>query len=173
VKRIAIFTIALSIALTVVACQKAANTLADNKNSVGNANSNSAANTAATPATVAADTSAAGSPTEVYRTAHIARQKKDIETLKKIFAKDILEFFTEMGKADKKSLDDMLREMCEKATPGEAEIRNEKIDGDKATVEYKEEGSWKTMHFVKEDGAWKMTIPKGDPDQDKDDKDNK
>lgn len=170
-KKLLTLAVALSVA-GVVACNKPAATSGDNKNSAISTNTNSTANAAAAPATDTA--SAAGSPTEVYKTAHVARQKKDIETLKKVFSKDVLEFFGEIGKADKKSLDDMIREMCEKSIPGEPEVRNEKINGDKATVEYKDEdGSWKTMDFVKEDGAWKMTIPKGDPDKDKDDKDNK
>jgi len=175
-------TVVLSTALGVGACSTGANTnVVVQTSNAANTNTvvNTAVNTAAaSPAPVAV---VAGSPSEVYKTAHYARQKKDIETLKKIFSKDILEFFTEVGKEDKKSLDDMLREMCEDPIPGEPEIRNEKITGDKATLEYKEDGEWKTVDFVKEDGSWKMTIPKGeagpdggkDKDKDKETKEKK
>jgi hypothetical protein len=174
-------TVVLSTALGVGACSKPANTnvVVQTGNSMNTNTANTAdSTTAASPAPAAV---VAGSPSEVYKTAHYARQKKDIETLKKIFSKDILEFFTEIGKEDKKSLDDMLREMCEDPIPGEPEIRNEKITGDKATLEYKEDGEWKTVDFVKEDGSWKMTIPKGeagpdggkDKDKDKETKDKK
>ena len=176
--------VVLSTALGVGACSNAANTNVVVQTSNA-ANTNTAANTVAntTASSPAPAAVAAGSPSEVYKTAHYARQKKDIETLKKVFSKDILEFFTEIGKEDKKSLDDMLREMCEDPIPGEPEIRNEKITGDKATLEYKEDGEWKTVDFVQEDGTWKMTIPKGeagpdggkdkDKDKDKETKDKK
>ena len=41
------------------------------------------------------------------------------------------------------------------------ETRNEKIDGDKATLEFKDTGgdsNWTTAHFVKEDGEWKVAF---------------
>lgn len=155
--------------VTLIGCQKA-----ETPNAVNTANtSNATPATTQTPGPPPIADNIADSPSDVYRMAHVARQKKDIETLKKIFSKDILDFFTEIGKTEKKSLDDELREMCKDAIPGEPEVRNEKINGDKASVEYKEDGTWKKMDFVKEDGAWKMTIPKGDPDKDKEDKDNK
>ena len=37
------------------------------------------------------------------------------------------------------------------------EFRNEKIDGDKATIEMKNSfDSWNTVPFVREDGVWKI-----------------
>lgn len=37
------------------------------------------------------------------------------------------------------------------------EYRNEKIDGDKATLEYKTSyGMWNTIGFVREDGVWRI-----------------
>ena len=107
-----------------------------------------------------------GTPTDAYKAAYTARKNKDIDGLKKVLSKDILEFFTMMGDADdknKKSLDDMLRELCDRPQAATAEARNEKIDGDKATIEYLDEtGGWGSMDFVKEDGVWKLTIDKAD-----------
>ena len=167
----------LAAALGIASCSKGGNTnisvqSGNNANTATIAANATPGNTSTAPTPATETTAAAaGSPTEVYKTAHIARQKKDIATLKKIFSKDILEFFGEMGKVEKKSVDDMLREMCEKPIPGEPEVRNEKIAGDTATVEYKDDdGSWKTMDFVKEDGAWKMTIPKAGRDENDKDK---
>ncbi len=38
-----------------------------------------------------------------------------------------------------------------------AEFRNQKIDGDKATIEMKDTGDiWNTVNFVKEEGIWKI-----------------
>jgi hypothetical protein len=102
-------------------------------------------------------------PTETYKTAYELRKKKDIEGLKAIMSDDIKEFLTMMGEADKKSLDDMIREMCEKPQAERAESRNEKITGDTATVEYlTEKGDWKTMDFERVDGKWLMGFPKAD-----------
>ncbi len=78
-------------------------------------------------------------------------------------SKDALEFFTMMGKEEGKTLDDGLKDLIERPLAKTAETRNEKIDGDKATLEYLDEkGGWSPMDFIKEDGAWKLTIPKGD-----------
>lgn len=40
------------------------------------------------------------------------------------------------------------------------ELRNEKIDGEKATVEVKNRftGAWTDVPFVKEDGRWKLAL---------------
>ena len=170
----------LAAALGIGACSNAGNTnisaqTGNNANAATIAANSTSGDSAATPAPATETGTAAGSPSDVYKTAHIARQKKDIGTLKKIFSKDVIEFFTEMGKVDNKSLDDMLRKMVEDPVMAEPEVRNEKIAGDTATVEYKDDdGSWKKMDFVKEDGAWKMTIPRGGKDEkDKDKKDEK
>ena len=102
-------------------------------------------------------------PTDAYKTAYELRKKKDIEGLKKVMSKDIKDFLTMMGEAEKKSLDDMLREMVEKPQAETAEARNEKIKGDRATVEYlSETGAWKTMDLEKEGGKWLLTFPKAD-----------
>lgn len=102
----------------------------------------------------------ADSPTATYKAAFTARQKKDLDGLKKVLSKRAIKFFTEMGKMDKKTLDDSLKEMMAQPQAATAEVRNEKVTGDKAALEYLDEnGKWKPMDFVKEDGAWKMTLP--------------
>ena len=103
-----------------------------------------------------------GTPTAVYKTAYAARKNKDIPTLKRLMSKDALEFmsiFIEPGQ----TIDDALQQMTQRPQAATDESRNEKITGDKATIEYPDEnGKWKTMDFVKEDGAWKITMPKAD-----------
>ena len=120
---------------------------------------------AASPAaqTEAANVGSLTTPTEAYKTAYELRKKKDVAGLKSIMSDDIKEFLTMMGEADKKSLDDMIKEMCDKPQADKAESRNEKIKGDTATVEYlTEKGDWKTMDFEKVDGKWLLTFPKPD-----------
>ncbi|MBK8303825.1 MAG: hypothetical protein IPK98_10655 [Chloracidobacterium sp.] len=92
-------------------------------------------------------------------------------------SKDVLEFLTMVGDADEKkkmSLDDQLKELCDKPQAATAEARNEKIDGDYATIEYLDEkGGWKPMEFIKEDGMWKLAFgppKKGSPDKANDNK---
>lgn len=98
-------------------------------------------------------------PAETYKTAFAARQKKDVKGLKLALSKNMLEFFTEMGKMEKKTADDMLKEMVEQPQAKTPEVRNEKISGNEAVLEYLDEkGSWKPMDFVREGDDWKMTI---------------
>lgn len=109
-------------------------------------------------------TSSLATPTDAYKAAYTARQKKDIEGLKKVLSKDALEFFTMMGKDEGKTLDDGLMQLAERPQAATAETRNEKIEGDKATIEYLDEtGKWSPMDFVKEGNDWKLTIPKAEP----------
>jgi hypothetical protein len=82
-------------------------------------------------------------------------------TLKRVFAKDALAFLKDMGGIEKKTLDDMLKELMEKPQAATPDTRNEKINGNRATLEYlDEEGKWSTMDFSKEGNDWKIDIPK-------------
>lgn len=148
-------------------CQKAENTntasnQAANK-AMTNANSATITATPSTPTGANATTDEAGTPTAAYKAAYAARKNKDVPALKKLMSKDILEFFTEIGGLGEKkqTVDELLMELCEKPQAATAEARNEKINGDKATIEYLDEkGGWSPMEFVKENGQWKLTIEK-------------
>jgi hypothetical protein len=105
-------------------------------------------------------TGALSTPTETYKTAFAARQKKDVKALKLALSKQMLEFFTEMGKMEKKTADDMLKEMVEQPQAKNPEVRNVKISGNEASLEYLDEkGAWKPMDFIKDGNDWKITIP--------------
>ncbi len=100
------------------------------------------------------------SPTAAYKAAYTARKNKDLDGFKKVLSKRAIEFFTDMGKADNKTLDETLKEMMAQPQAATFEARSEKITGDKAALEYLDEnGKWQPMDFVKEDGAWKITFP--------------
>ena len=126
-----------------------------------NANANVAAATPAQANTTS--TTAVGSlatPSDAYRTAHALREKKDLAGLKSILAKDVIEFLSMIAEDEKKTLDDEIAQMFEKPQARTAEIRNEKIKGDRATLEYLDEkGQWKTMDFTKEGSEWKLSLP--------------
>lgn len=104
--------------------------------------------------------SALASPTQAYKTAYAARQKKDLEGLKRVLSKEMLGFLQDIGKAEQKTLDDELKELVATPQAPTAETRNEKITGNSATLEYLDEkGKWSLMGFVKEGDDWKMTLP--------------
>lgn len=150
--------------LSIISCQSAGNNNAVSNQAANKAAANTAPTTATTPA-AETSTSSTATPSDAYKAAYAARKNKDVPGLKKLMSKDIIEFFTEIGAAgDKKqTLDELLMELCEKPQAPTAETRNEKIDGDTATVEYLDEkGGWSTMDFVKEGGGWKLSMPKLD-----------
>jgi hypothetical protein len=168
-KYLTVITAALFILGTLSACSSQ-NTETKNTpvnqpaaNSAANANQTPAnkteANKAETDKPASSSSSSLATPSDAYKAAYTARQKKDMEGLKKVMSKDALEFFTMMG--DGKSPDEGLKQLIERPQAATAETRSEKIDGDKATLEYlNEKGGWGPMDFVKEDGGWKLTIPK-------------
>ncbi|HKO97651.1 MAG TPA: hypothetical protein VJU86_11700 [Pyrinomonadaceae bacterium] len=112
------------------------------------------------PSTAAAVVSLT-TPTETYKTGYAARQNKDIATLKRVFSKDAIEFLTEVSKEEKKTLDDQLKELADRPQAATAETRNEKITGNRASLEYLDEkGKWSQMDFAKEGNDWKIDLPK-------------
>jgi len=172
-------SLVVAVALAGAACGKTANTNTTTNSNAASANANANVN-AAPPADTASANYAgnpAGSPTEVYKAAYTARNNCDVDGLKKVMSKDILKFLTDMGKDEKKSLEDQLKEICKEPQASTAQARNEKINGDRATIEYlDEDGQWRPMEFIREDGVWKMSIGKqdmNDPDKKKADKDNR
>ena len=146
-------------------CSKPANVSTSNANSNSNASANSrTANSnksdpATTAATESGSTGSLATPTEAYKFAFAMREKKDLAGMKRVLSKDVQEFLTMMAE-DGKTLDDQIKEMFEKPKSKSSDSRNEKINGDRATIEYlDDEGAWKVMDFVKEDGEWKMALP--------------
>ncbi len=116
-----------------------------------------------TPEVVTASTGSLATPTDAYRTAYAIRDKKDAAAMKKILSKDVLEFLSMMAEGEKKTLDEEIATMFEKPQAKTVETRNEKISGNRATVEYRDEtGSWDTMDFEKEGDQWKLSLPSRD-----------
>ena len=106
------------------------------------------------------------SPTATLKTYFEALQKKDAAGLKKTLSKGTLEMFEQFAKAQSppKTLDEALQTGLASTTNTDSnkmpETRNEKIDGDKATLEVKNDktGQWETVPFVKEDNDWKLAF---------------
>lgn len=110
--------------------------------------------------TLAACGKKASTPTEAFKSFYEAAKNKDAATLKKLLAKDSLAQMEEAAKKQNKSLDELLTTQVSSGIPPTLpETRNEKIDGDNATIEFKAptgENDWRTVPFVKEDGEWKI-----------------
>lgn len=115
-------------------------------------------------ATAAACNRWGSSPSSTFTAFYKASKNKDIDAAKKMFSKRTLELFEVQAKAQNRTVEDMLKEGLErKPMPDKMpETRNEKINGENATLEIKddESGRWDTLTFVKEDGQWKIALDK-------------
>ncbi|MBD0372811.1 MAG: DUF4878 domain-containing protein [Pyrinomonadaceae bacterium] len=109
---------------------------------------------------------AGSSPTATLKAYFEALQKKDAAALKKTLSKGTLEMFEKFAKlkSPPQTLDEALQtglaNMTNAGSDKMPDTRNEKIDGERATLEAKNEktNSWETVIFVKEDGDWKIAF---------------
>jgi hypothetical protein len=105
------------------------------------------------------------SPTSTFKAFFEAQKKKDVPAVKKTLSKASLAMLEKAAKAKDKDLDEVIGEGLK--TPGSKfekmpETRNEKIDGENATLEVKDEGmkNWEKLYFVKEEKEWKIALDK-------------
>jgi hypothetical protein len=103
------------------------------------------------------------SPTATFKSFFDASKKKDVPAMKKALSKGTLDMFDKIAKEQNKTTDDLLKDI-DKEDKSEKlpETRNEKINGDTATLEVKNEktGKWDTLPFAKENGDWKIALDK-------------
>jgi hypothetical protein len=103
------------------------------------------------------------SPAATFKAFFEASKKKDVAGIKRGLSKGTLDMLDKLAKEQNKSTDDMLKDVY-KEDKGETfpETQNEKINGDTATLEVKNDktGKWETLPFVKEDGEWKIALDK-------------
>lgn len=100
------------------------------------------------------------SPTETLKTFIEASKNKDVETIKKSLSKKSLELLEQTAKEQNTTADELLKKNNAAPLKEMPETRNEKIEGDTATVEVKDKtsGNYETIPFVKEDGDWKIAL---------------
>ncbi len=102
-------------------------------------------------------------PTATFKAFFEASKKKDVAGIKRGLSKGTVDMLDKLAKEQNKSTDDMLKDVY-KEDKGETfpETQNEKINGDTATLEVKNEktGKWETLPFVKENGEWKIALDK-------------
>ena len=95
---------------------------------------------------------------ETFQTYARAIKKKDTTTMKLLLSSGTIKMHEKEAKAQGLTVDDIVkRETLFSENQKSVEYRNEKIDGDKATLQVKNSyGSWETVPFVREDGVWKI-----------------
>ena len=105
------------------------------------------------------------SPTSTFKAFWEAQKKKDVAGMKKTLSKPSMAMLEKGAKQQNKTVDQAITEGFD--APGAKyekipEVRNEKINGNDATLEVQDETTkkWETMYFVKEDGDWKIALDK-------------
>lgn len=110
-------------------------------------------------------------PTATMKTMHAAAKAGEKEAVKACFSADSLKKLNEIEKmmadlakenpelAGMMGQGDGTEKMIQSAKDAKFEYGEEKIDGDKATLEVTVDGKKRTDQFVKEDGAWKLHLP--------------
>lgn len=103
----------------------------------------------------------ASTPKESFTSFYTAAKGKDVASLKKLMSKETIAEMEREAKGENKSLDQFLGDESQKGLPPTMpELGEEKIEGDKATLQFKSEKAtnWTTASFVKEDGDWKINF---------------
>lgn len=98
------------------------------------------------------------SPLQTFKTYTKAIKAKDTTTMKLLLSNATLKMHEKEAKAQGVTVDDIVkRETLFSENQKSVEYRNEKIDGNKATLEVKNSyGSWEKVPFIMEDEVWKI-----------------
>jgi hypothetical protein len=102
---------------------------------------------------------AESSPSDVLKQYVAASQRQDIAAMKALLSTSSLRFIERRARPLKLTVDDVLKKETEVKLSGAVETRNEKIEGETATVEVKNPATGQfdiKYPFVKENGAWKL-----------------
>ncbi len=97
-------------------------------------------------------------PLETFKTYTKAIRQKDATTMKLLLSSDTIKMHEQQAKAQNVTLDEIVKqETLFSESQKTVEFRNQKIDGEMATIEVKNSfGSWETVPFVLEAGDWKI-----------------
>lgn len=110
-----------------------------------------------TPKTAEPTTNDAPTLGPVVRTYYEAMKKKDDALLRTVLSQAMLKQLEADMKSENKT--GLAAFAAELDRPGDIQVRNEKIEGDKGVAELKGGAyfDWTKLGFVKEDGKWKMS----------------
>jgi len=99
-------------------------------------------------------------PFGTFQTYTKAIKAKDTKAMRVLLSSATLKMYEQEAKEQRSTVDEIMKRQTlfgENQTT--VDYRNEKIDGDKATLEVKDTyGTWQTVPFVKEDGDWKLDM---------------
>jgi hypothetical protein len=98
------------------------------------------------------------SPKKTFETYIKALKQKDTTTMKLLLSNETIKMHEQEAKAQGVTLDDIIkRETLVSPDQTTVKYKDEKIDGDKATLEVENSyGAFETVPFLKEDGVWKI-----------------
>ena len=98
------------------------------------------------------------SPKETFKTYTKAIANKDITTMKLLLSAETMKMNELEARARGVSVDEVVKnETLFSENQKTVKLRNEKIEGDKATLEVENTfGTWETVPFIMEGGAWKI-----------------
>lgn len=97
-------------------------------------------------------------PFETFVAYTKAIKEKDTTTMKLLLSAETIKMHEQEAKSQNVTLDDIVkRETLFTENQKSVKYRNEKIEGEKATLEVENSfGTWETVPFVIEEGAWKI-----------------
>ncbi len=97
-------------------------------------------------------------PVETFKTYINAVKQKDTTRMKRLLSSESIKMHEQEAKSQNVTLDDIVkRETLIMEGQKVVEFRNEKIEGEAATLEVKDSfGTWTTVPFVREDNEWKI-----------------
>ncbi|MCD9186170.1 MAG: hypothetical protein LUM44_07040 [Pyrinomonadaceae bacterium] len=103
---------------------------------------------------------AAQSPTDAMKALNEASKTNDVAAIKGLISKGTIALLEESAKEKQTTVDELLQRDDSMPFEDIPEMRNEKITGDKATLEIKNtlSGEYSTVPFVKEDGSWRIAF---------------
>jgi hypothetical protein len=97
-------------------------------------------------------------PIETFKTYTKAIKAKDVATMKLLLSNATMKMNEEEARVRGIPVDEVVKNETLFADHQKTvKMRNEKIEGDKATLEVENTfGTWETVPFIKEDGVWKI-----------------
>ncbi len=104
------------------------------------------------------DDSKPASPLDTLKAYHLAVKKKDATTMKLLLSEGSRKIHQQEAQAQNLTLDDIvLRDTLFPPDQRVFKHKNEKIEGDKATIEVENNfGGYDVIHLVREEGIWKI-----------------
>ena len=97
-------------------------------------------------------------PLETLKSYTLAIKRKDTTAMKLLLSDGSLKWAEQQARAQNTTVDDVVKEeRLITESQNRLEYRNEKIEGDRATIEIKDSfGQWNTVPFILEQGVWKI-----------------